>query len=160
MLSEHQKNIFPQLQMYWTSEWIFNDKLSLSSSDPKYTSWNDKVWSEIWWSKISEWTVAGSHYFWGLVRNLEIQNKKGDNSEVPGGRKRNIVVLGGLSALLSLRGGSWKTCMRREQKIGKVLGSAWGEKVDCWAVVKELPPVWKWGGCAWPVLVHLRRNIQ
>ena len=111
--------------------------------------------------RFDQKSVAGSHYFWGLVRNLEIQSKKGDNSEVPGGRKRNIVVLGGLSALLSLRGGSWKKLewAWKEEKIGKELGCAWGEKVDCWAVVEDLPPVWERGGCAWPVLVHLRRNI-
>ena len=56
--------------------------------------------------RFDQKSVAGSHYFWGLVRNLEIQSKKGDNSEVPGGRKRNIVVLEVPSASLSLRGGS------------------------------------------------------
>ena len=66
--------------------------------------------------RLDQKSVVGSHYFWGLIRNPEIQNKIGDNSEVPGGRKRNIVALGGPSALLSLREGSWKSLYELEKK--------------------------------------------
>ena len=66
--------------------------------------------------RLDQKSEVGSHYFWGLIRNLEIQNKTGDNSEVPGGRTRNIVALGGPSALLSLRGGSWKSLYELEKK--------------------------------------------